>query len=352
MTDPARVRPAVRIEHEEGEDGVEIPQVAEAGARGRVRDRAAVDRAEDKCFIHEAIDAVAAQERVDVDAVGGVELAEGDDEIGSQELLDLHVGQGRGASRRLGKLEGEVGRDQGADVVVDALSETALSVEVDEQALPADELLGLDGPEVVELESVGEGLAESAAGHSLVELREVRAEIDPLVEQGVARAEPVPREAVRRGRRRWALGLVGRCRRCPAGQVRVRPSGRRRSRTGLETRPGQSGDDDGVLRLPRVGERMRRPRTPGTRATHPHLWQPTLLMGASSIPSGHRSGMGPPTRSMTRTDRELAIRSALWFRARSRLYRKYRQKRRRTRASRDGNRASLDHQDNVSSPIV
>ena len=74
-------------------------------------------------------------------------------------------------------------------------SETALSVEVDEQALPADELLGLDGPEVVELESVGEGLAEAAAGHSLVELREVRAKIDPLVEQGVARAEPVPREA-------------------------------------------------------------------------------------------------------------------------------------------------------------
>ena len=190
--------------------GSKIPQVAEAGARGRVRDRAAVDRAQDKGFIHEAIDAVAAQERVDVDAVGGVELAEGDDEIGPQELLDLHVGQGRGASRRLGELEGEVGRNQGADVAVDALSETALPVEVDEQALPAEELLGLDGPEVVELEPVGEGLAEAAAGHSLVELREVRAKIDPLVEQGVARAEPVPRDAIRQSGRRRDLSRVGR----------------------------------------------------------------------------------------------------------------------------------------------
>ena len=182
---------------------------------------------------------------MDVDAVGGVELAEGDDEIGSQELLDLHVGQGRGASRRLGKLEGEVGRDQGADVAVDALSETALPVEVDEQALPAEEFLGLDGPEVVELESVGEGLAEAAAGHSLVELREVRAKIDPLVEQGVARAEPVPREAVRRSGRRWALCRVGRClgrvgrvssASLPAGQVRVRPGGR----APASHRPGDS----------------------------------------------------------------------------------------------------------------
>ena len=110
----------------------------------------------------------------------------------------------------LGNSRAKLAGTQGADVAVDALSETALSVEVDEQALPAEELLGLDGPEVVELESVGEGLAEAAAGHSLVELREVRAKIDPLVEQGVARAEPVPREAVRRSGRRWALGRVGR----------------------------------------------------------------------------------------------------------------------------------------------
>ncbi len=210
MADPAGVRPAVRIEHEEGEDGVEISQVAEAGARGRVRDRAAVDRAEDKGFIHETIDAVAAQERMNIDAVGGVELAEGNDEIGAQELLDLHVGQCRGASPRLGELEGEVGRDQGADVAVDALSETALPVEVDEQALPAEEFLGLDGPEVVELEPVGEGLAEAAARRSLVELREVRAKIDPLVEQGVTRAEPAPCEAIRRSGRRRTLCRVGR----------------------------------------------------------------------------------------------------------------------------------------------
>ena len=174
---------------------------------------------------------------MDVDAVGGVKLAEGDDEIGPQELLDLHVGQGRGASRRLGELEGEVGRDQGADVAVDALSETALAVEVDEQALPAEEFLGLDGPEVVELESVGEGLAEAAAGRSLVELREVRAKIDPLVEQGVARAEPAPRDAIRQSGRWRALsrvgrllsrvgrflGRVGRRRGFPAGQVGVGP---------------------------------------------------------------------------------------------------------------------------------
>jgi hypothetical protein len=43
-------------------------------------------------------------------------------------------------------------------------------VEVDEQALPAEELLGLDGPEVVELETVAEALTEAAAGDSLVEL--------------------------------------------------------------------------------------------------------------------------------------------------------------------------------------
>ena len=160
----ARIGPAVRIEDQEGEDRIEVPQVAEARARGRVGDRAAVDRAEHERFIQEAIDAVAAQERVDVDAVGGVELAEGDDEVGAQELLDLHVRQRRGASRRLGELEGEIRGEQGTDVAIDALPESALSVEVDEQALPAEELLGLDGPEVVELETVAEALTEAAAG--------------------------------------------------------------------------------------------------------------------------------------------------------------------------------------------
>ena len=44
-----------------------------------------------------------------------------------------------------------------------------------------------DRSEVVELQSVGKGLAEPAAGHSLVKLREVGAKIDPLLEQGIAR---------------------------------------------------------------------------------------------------------------------------------------------------------------------
>ena len=186
---------------------------------------------------------------MDVDAVGRVELAEGDHEIRPQELLDLHVRQGRGAPRRLGKLESEIGRDQRADIAVDALSETALSVEVHEQALPADELLAFDGCEVVELESVGERLAEAAAGHSLVELREVRAKIDPRVEQGVARAEPVSGDSERRNGRLWAIGRVIRRRNVSAGQVRVRPGGFRRPRSGLETRAGQSGDNDGGLRV-------------------------------------------------------------------------------------------------------
>jgi hypothetical protein len=55
-----------------------------------------------------------------------------------------------------GELEGEIGGYQGADVAVDAFSETSLPVEVDKQALPAEELLGLDGPKVVEPGPVAE----------------------------------------------------------------------------------------------------------------------------------------------------------------------------------------------------
>ena len=109
----------------------------------------------------------------------------------------------------LGNSRAKFAGSRAPDVAIDALPESALPVEVDEQALPAEELLGLDGPEVVELEPVAEALAEAAAGHSLVELREVRAKIDPLVEQGVARTEPVPREAERRSGRRWSVASVG-----------------------------------------------------------------------------------------------------------------------------------------------
>ena len=43
----------------------------------------------------------------------------------------------------------------------------------------------------------------------------------------------------------------------------------------------------GALRASRVGHKVRRPRTPGhEKATHPHLWQPSLIMGSSSITGG------------------------------------------------------------------